>query len=265
MAIPLVAGTLPTPPLAPRVVCGRVIHLDDRGPVALVTIDRQERRNAVDHATLEELLDVLGRTQGARVVVLTGAGGHFCAGADLSGVEDTTFTDQLRQVLAAIRDDPRPMVAAVDGTALGAGTQLAVACDLRVATPSARFGIPAAKLGLMVDHWTVERLALLAGAGPARAMLLAAETYGGEDAERLGLVQRIGDLDEALGWADDIAALAPLTIAGHKLALNRLEMAVGRGDDPDVHDATAAAWGSEDLQEGIAAFHDRRRPQFKGR
>jgi enoyl-CoA hydratase len=242
-----------------------VIHLEDRGPVALVTIDRPERRNAVDHEALEHLLDALGRATAARVVVLTGAGGHFCAGADLSGVEDASFTDLLRDVLTALRDDPRPTVAAVDGAALGAGTQLAVACDLRVATPSARFGIPAAKLGLMVDHWTVQRLALLAGAGPARAMLVAAETYGGEDAARFGLVQRVGDLDEALGWADDIAALAPLTIAGHKLALNRLEMPVGRGDDADVHAASAAAWGSEDLQEGMAAFRERRRPQFRGR
>jgi enoyl-CoA hydratase len=242
-----------------------VIHLEDRGPVALVTIDRPERRNALDHEALEQLLDALARSGAARVVVLTGAQGHFCAGADLTGVEDAGFTDLLRRVLAALRDDPRPVVAACDGAALGAGTQLAVACDLRVATPSARFGIPAAKLGLTVDHWTVERLSLLAGAGPARAMLLAAETYGGEDAHALGLVQRIGDLDEALGWADEIAALAPLTIAAHKVALNRLEMPVGRGDDPAVLATADAAWASEDLQEGMAAFRDRRLPRFRGR
>jgi enoyl-CoA hydratase len=140
-----------------------------------------------------------------------------------------------------------------------------VACDLRVATPHARFGIPAARLGLMVDHWTIQRLSLLAGAGPARAMLLGAETYGGEDAERLGFVQRVGTLDDALGWADEIAALAPLTIAAHKVALNQLEMPVSRGEDASVHAAWDAAWGSEDLQEGIAAFRDRRRPVFKGR
>lgn len=242
-----------------------MIHLEDRGPVALITIDRQDRRNAVDHEALEQLLEVHGRAADARVLVLTGAGGHFCAGADLSGVEDTSFTDLLRVVLATLRDDPRPLIAAVDGAALGAGTQLAVACDLRVATPAARFGIPAAKLGLLVDHWTMQRLSLLAGAGPTRAMLLAAETYGGEDAERLGFVQRIGDLDDALGWADEISALAPLTIAGHKLALNHLEMPVGRGEDAGVHAAWDAAWGSEDLQEGMAAFRERRRPVFKGR
>ena len=242
-----------------------MIHLDDRGPVAVLTIDRQARRNALDHEALEQLLEAHGRTAEAQVVVLTGAGGHFCAGADLSGVEDPAFTDLLREVLAALRDDPRPLVAAVDGAALGAGTQLAVACDLRVATPAARFGIPAAKLGLMVDHWTIQRLSLLAGAGPTRARLPGADPVTGEDAERLGFVQRLGDLDDALGWADEIAALAPLTLAGMKLALNRLEMPVGRGDDPDVHDAWTAAWGSDDLQEVIAAFRERRRPIFHGR
>jgi enoyl-CoA hydratase len=180
-------------------------------------------------------------------------------------VEDTGFTDLLRAVLAALRDDERPTIAAVDGAALGAGTQLAAACDLRVATPAARFSIPAARLGLMVDHWTIQRVSLLAGAGPARAMLLGAETYGGEDALRLGFVQRLGDLDAALGWADDIAALAPLTLAGAKLALNRLEMPVGKGDDPEVHAAWDRAWGSDDLVEGIAAFRERRRPVFHGR
>jgi len=242
-----------------------MIHREDRGPVALLTIDRPERRNALDHDALEQLLDAHAATAAARVVVLTGAGGHFCAGADLSGVEDTAFTDLLRVVLAALRDDPRPLIASVDGAALGAGTQLAVACDLRVATPAARFGVPAARLGLMVDHWTIQRLSLLAGAGPTRAMLIGAETYSGEEAGRLGFVQRVGDLDAALGWADEFAALAPLTLAGMKLALNRLEMPVGRGDDPDVRDAWTTAWASDDLQEGIAAFRERRRPVFHGR
>lgn len=242
-----------------------MIHLDDRGSVALLTIDRPDRRNALDHEALEQLLDAHRRSASARVVVITGTGGHFCAGADLSSVEDGAFTDLLREVLAALRDDARPLLAAVDGAALGAGAQLAIACDLRMATPAARFGIPAAKLGLMVDHWTIQRLSLLAGAGPARAMLLGAETYGGEDAHRLGFVQRMGDLAGALGWADDLAALAPLTLAGTKLALNRLEMPVGQGDDPDVHAAWSEAWGSADLEEGIAAFRAKRRPVFKGR
>lgn len=84
-----------------------MIHLDDRGPVAVLTIDRQERRNALDHQALEHLLDAHARASHARVLVLTGAGGHFCAGADLSGVDDPGFSDLLRQVLGALRDDVR--------------------------------------------------------------------------------------------------------------------------------------------------------------
>jgi enoyl-CoA hydratase len=242
-----------------------VIHREQRGAVALVTIDRPERRNAVDRealAGLEAAIADAVADADTRVFVLTGAGGHFCAGADLTGLEDESFAKTLRGVLQALHDAPFPTIAAVDGAALGAGTQLAIACDLRVATSGARFGIPAAKLGLMVDHWTVQRLALLAGHGPARAMLLAADVLSGDDAVRLGLAQRTGDLDGALEWASAIAALAPLTIQGHKIALNRLEADLGA--DPAVDAAFKRAWASADLVEGLAAFHERRSPAFRG-
>lgn len=239
------------------------VHVEDHDGVRVVTIDRPERRNALDHATLEGLLDAFAGAASARVVVLTGAAGHFCAGADLSTVEDDGFVGLLRSVLDALCDPARPTIAAIDGAALGAGTQLASACDLRVATPDSRFGIPAAKLGLMVDHWTVRRLARAAGDGPARAMLLAAETYDGEALHRLGFVHRLGSLDDALDWAGEIARLAPLTIAGHKLALNLAEQ--DGGDSPAVDAARAKAWGSADLQEGMAAFRERRPPVFEGR
>jgi enoyl-CoA hydratase len=245
-----------------------VIRYEQRDAVALITIDRPERRNAVDHDALVGLTDAIDRATAnatepsTRVIVLTGAAGHFCAGADLKGLEDQGFATALRGVLDRLRDAPLPIVAAIDGAALGAGTQLAIACDLRVATSRARFGIPAARLGLMVDHWTVQRLALLAGHGPARAMLLAADVLDGDAARSAGLVQRIGELDDALAWAETIAALAPLTIQGHKLALNRLEPDVG-GDEA-VSAAFTRAWSSRDLREGISAFHEKRAPNFRG-
>ncbi|MCU1498881.1 MAG: enoyl-CoA hydratase [Acidimicrobiales bacterium] len=243
------------------------VHTETRGEgdaITVVTLDRPERRNALDHATLAELTAVLeGAAQGpTRVLVLTGAAGHFCAGADLTGVEDASFATLLQGVLDRLRDVPFPTIAAIEGAALGAGTQLAVACDLRVASATASFGIPAAKLGLMVNHWTVQRVATLAGPSTARAILLAAEVVSGADALRLGLVNRAGSLPEALAWAELIAALAPLAIAGHKLMLNRLEGAPAT--DADVDAAFSRAWESADLAEGLDAFRSRRAPTFRG-
>jgi enoyl-CoA hydratase len=228
-----------------------------------VTLDRPERRNAVDTDELDGLLGALTSLADCRVVVLSGEGEHFCAGADLHGVEDEAFRDRLTEVLTALRTLPVPTIAAVHGAALGAGMQLALACDLRVATADARFGIPAARLGLMVDEWTIRRAAMLCGQGPAASMLLAADVISGSDAHGLGLVQRIGDLSDALGWADELSSLAPLTIAGHKLALNRLEPEIV--DDPEFDAAFRRAWSSADLKEGIAAFREGRRASFQGR
>ena len=239
-------------------------HTERDGDVATLVLDRPERRNALDVATCEALADAVDEAvhAGARAIVVAGEGSHFCAGADLKGVEDQTFARHLRRALDALANAPVATIAAVQGAALGAGTQLAVACDLRVVAPDARFGIPAARLGLMVDHWTVQRLSLVAGAGPARAMLLAAEEITADAALASGFAQRSGYRDAALGWAAEIARLAPLTIAGHKLALNRLERAL---DDPEVTAAFRAAWDSDDLSEGMAAFAEKRPPSFRGR
>ncbi len=165
------------------------------------------------------------------MLVLAGAEGHFCAGADLTTVEDDGFVAKLHDLLDGLRTAPFPTMAAVDGAALGAGTQLAVACDLRIATPRASFGIPAGKLGLMTDQWTVTRLADVAGQSVARAMLLAAETCSGERAHATGMVTRLAEPDrlveDALAWAEQIARLAPLTLRGFKVGLNEAEGPLG--------------------------------------
>lgn len=238
--------------------------------VLVVTLDRPERRNALDHAMLDGLRQVLSNALAdeCRVLVLTGTGGHFCAGADLSGVEDDGFVQHLRDVLAALRTAPFPVVAAIEGAALGAGMQLAVACDLRIATSSATFGIPAAKLGLTVDQWTVDHLCSQVGGAIARAMLLGAEVYSGAALHRSGFVQRLHEpeagsvLDAAKVWAEQLAALAPLAIAAH----NAMLLAAEGGSEPGeaVLAARSAAWKSADLQEGLEAFRSRRRPVFRG-
>lgn len=241
-------------------------RVEDHGPLALVTIDRPRRRNAVDLDTLVEIEAAIATSvadRAKRALVLTGAEGHFCAGADLGGVEDATFVATLARVLDGLRTAPFPTIAAVQGVALGAGTQLAVACDLRVATADATFGIPAAKLGLMVDQWTVRRVVDVVGQGTARAMLLAADTISGERAHDLGLVQRLGGCDTAIEWARHIATLAPLTMAGHKVGLNQCEELPTT--TPEYAEAFARAWASTDLQEGLTSFHERRTPTFRGR
>ena len=237
-----------------------MIHLEGHDAILLATIDRPERRNAVDHGALVELNAALdhAREEHARVLILTGANRTFCAGADLTGVEGGAFADALTAVLTGLTELPAVTIAAVEGPALGAGTQLAAACDLRVAHRAARFGVPAARLGLAVDQWTVDRLVSLVGGGTARAILLAAESISGADAHRLGFVQRLGGLGDAQAWADEIAALAPLTIAAHKTALEHPD------DAGAVNAARTRAWSSADSLEGRRAFLEKRPPEFRG-
>jgi len=244
---------------------GPSVRVEWRDRVAVVTLDRPERRNAVDHGTLLALVDAQREVSDgdARVLVLTGAPPAFCAGADLTGVESGEFVTALVAALNGFTTLPIATIAAVDGPALGAGTQLAIACDVRVATARSVFGIPAAKLGLAIDRWTVDRLAAELGAPVARAMLLTAETYLAERLLASGGVHRLGDLDDALAWADEIAAMAPLTIAAHKLAL---ESAPAGDLEPGGYEAARrGAWASSDAEEGRTAFLDKRRPQFDGR
>lgn len=231
---------------------------DGTHEIVVATLDRPERRNAVDLATLDQLIDVLDGLADARALVLTGAPPAFCAGADLTGVEEGVFVATLRAVLDGIINARVPVIAAIDGAALGAGTQLATACDLRVATETSTFGIPAARLGLVVDQPTVDRLVAELGAPTARAMLVGAERYDATQLHRTGGIHRLGDLDSAIEWAFELAGLAPLTVAAHKVALRPGEHTA----EFDV--ARRLAWSSSDAEEGRAAFLEKRPARFTG-
>jgi enoyl-CoA hydratase len=246
--------------------------------VARITISRPERRNALNHAALDELHDavrIVGE-HGVRVVVLTGDADHFCSGADLTELEDLAFTRALRSMLDDLAALPAPTVAAISGACMGLGMQLALACDLRIATPDARFAVPVAKLGLMVDHWTVQRLVSCAGMSTARWMVMTARPVTAERAHQVGLVSELVEVnDDGPGAsvaraADDLAAelarLAPLTLAGTKAGLDLLERSTEELDPEGVYlEAFHAAWASEDLVEGRTAFGERRSPRFEGR
>ena len=255
-----------------------MIRFEVRGFVGLATIDRPDRRNALNGELCTVLRDHLVAHPDLRATVITGAGSAFCAGADLvtrfaptdAGTEGPvdTFRPAFEKLLDAIVDHPAPVIAAVNGPAMGAGMQLAVACDLRVAGPTARFAIPVGRLGVHLSPRNIWRLVSLAGQGTARDFLLAGRVVDSEEAARLGIVQRLGDdaLEEALAIAGDVAASAPLSVRGHKRSLNLVAEAQWLSVDAraEVAALEAAAFASADLQEGMAAFAEKRTPDFKG-
>jgi len=244
--------------------CQPMIQVSVTDRVGLLELDRPEQRNALDVAQCRRLVDAVGTVlaQGARAVVVTGRGTSFCSGADFGQVYTDGFRDALYAALHAVTDAPVPVVAAVNGPAIGAGTQLAIACDLRVAAPGAVFGVPTARIGVAVDPWTIRRLARLGGGGTARAILLACEQIGADLAHARGLVDRIGDTKDALALAAEVAALAPLTLAYNKLVLDHVELAE---DDPALLAALERCWSSADRDEGRRARLGKRPPVFEGR
>jgi enoyl-CoA hydratase len=229
--------------------------------VAVITINRPERRNALNLAALHLINDHLddALAQGARAVVLTGAEGHFCAGADLKELEDVRYTEVLGEMLLNVADAPVPVIAAISGACMGLGMQLATACDIRVATDDAYFAVPVAKLGLMISHWTMTRMTMFFGQGPVRRMILTAEVLDSDTAYQQGFAQR-GSLEDAVEIAKRVTTLAPLALAGSKLGLN-----LAPNSPLDAYEAAFhAAWESNDLREGRAAFAERRSPTFNG-
>jgi enoyl-CoA hydratase len=254
-----------------------VIRFEAHGDVGLVTIDRPERRNALNGELCAQLRAVLADNSDQRAVVITGAGTAFCAGADLvtrfegaagEAVVDT-FRPSFEEALDAITAYPAPVIAAVNGPAIGAGMQLAVACDLRVAKPDAPFSIPGGRLGVHLSARNIWRLVQLVGQGSARDFLLAGRSVHGEVARGMGLAQHLDPdaVARARAIADEIAASAPLTMQGHKRALNLVAEAQWLSDDARAEIAALerAAFESEDLREGIAAFAEKRTPNFRGK
>lgn len=234
---------------------------DERNCV-VATMHRPDKRNAVDMAMLRAFMKLCAEVEGCRVVVVRGTEPAFCSGADLEGVELGDFTDTLAAVLESLSKLPCLTLAAIDGPALGAGLQIASACDLRMASAGSAIGVPAVKLGLAVDAWTVQRVGREVGWSTARYMLLTGEPI---DAEALlgGFVHRLAPAgrvhEDARLWAEQLATLAPLSIRAHKAAL------VDSPSPEQVERLRLAAWASNDAIEGRRAFRERRPPRFTGR
>lgn len=236
-----------------------------RGTAAVLEMNRPERRNALSSELCGALLTALDEVEaaGARAVVLTGEGTSFCAGADLKILVGDDYLPLLVGMLRRVVDFPVPVIAAINGPALGAGTQLAVCCDLRIGAPTAVFGLPTAKLGAAAEAWTLRRMALVAGGSAARLMALAGQRLDLEQALACGLVDRAGTLEDALALADEVAELAPLSLRYSKRVLN--ESLEPPFDPAWVAQAVHEAWVSEDFAEGKAAMAEKRPARFTGR
>jgi enoyl-CoA hydratase/carnithine racemase len=255
-----------------------LVRVEVAGRVATVTLDRPEALNAISTELALELaaaFEPLATDPGVRAVVLTGAGGRaFCVGADLkqrAGFDDHGWFVQreaFRRGFAAVRRCPLPTVAAVAGFALGGGTELALACDLLVASDDATFGLPEVRLGLVPAGGGTQLLARRVGRSAARDLVLTGRRVGAAEALALGLCDRVVPAAEvvaaATGLAAEIAANAPTAVRMAKWALEvgadlPLEAAMEVEDQ-----AWRRAVLSDDRREGIAAWVERRDPEFPG-
>lgn len=254
------------------------IHVEDRGPVRLLTLASPGRRNAVPAEAWSRLAAAFDAFEegAARSLVITGAGGDFCSGADLSAERPAgSAADRYAQMgevaaaASALRRLSKPTVAAVDGVAVGAGMNLALGCDVVLATPSARFSEIFVRRGLTIDFGGTWLLPRLVGLARAKELALTGAIISGAEAADLGLVSRTveagGLLDEALAVARDLAAGAPLAQRFIKIGLER---SFGMTFDEALAyegQAQAVCLMSEDVVEGVAAFLQKRAPEFRGR
>jgi enoyl-CoA hydratase len=251
------------PPNGKDLLVIRHEHVGTERRVSLITLDRQDRRNAMDPAHWEQLTTAVSSAvdAGARAIVITGAGKVFCAGADLAEVAGGSMVESMETTFLTVREAPVPVLAYLNGPAVGAGLQLIVTCDLRMASPGARLNIPAVEIGLPTHPGTIARLIALGGVGAARALLIGGERMPAERAYGLGLVDRIGELEDALAWATEMSTFAPLPMRWLK---QRLQI----DDPPDGSEYPAVAhefMQTEDFAEAGAARKERRPPHYVGR
>jgi enoyl-CoA hydratase/carnithine racemase len=246
--------------------------------VAVVSLNRPARRNAVTLEMWRELGSLfarLGEDPGVRVIVLRGSGDHFCAGADIGefdvarrdaagAIAYERDVDGCTQALMAV---PKPTLAAVAGFCLGGGCALAMACDFRLADASARFGIPAARLGIVYGTLDSRNLLALVGLARAKEILFGGGRFDAAAALAMGFVDRVVESpveQAAIDWARELAQIAPLSIAGAKLILHALAAGEVEGRAEEIDAAITRAAESKDYQEGVRAFLEKRHPVFRG-
>ena len=250
------------------------VALAIEGAVATVTFDRPEARNAITfemYRQLGDICDTLDATPGLRAIVFRGNGGAFVAGTDISeftafegGADGVAYEARIARNSARVESLPAPTLAVIEGAAMGGGLVIATACDLRIVTPEARFGVPIARtVGNCLSQANVARLVRAFGVGPAKTMLLLSQALDGETAHRLGFATACvapGALeDEVARSLDRLCKAAPLTIAACREMFANLEP-----ETPDDAAIVARIYGSKDFREGVDAFLSKRKPEWSG-
>jgi enoyl-CoA hydratase len=248
--------------------------------IAIVTINRPQVRNALNSATLRELaaaVDQLGADQAVRALVVTGAGDRaFVAGADINEIRDLAdpqaaeaFSQVGQGVFYKLEQMPKPVIAAINGYALGGGAELALSADIRLAAETAKVGFSEINLGIFPGFGGTQRLPRLIGRSAAKLLIFTGEMIEASEAYRLGLVDRVYPAAELLpaarALAKTLATKAPVAIALAKQAIDQgLETNLERGTSLEVR-LFGEVCASEDRVEGTRAFLEKRPPQFKGR
>ena len=257
-------------------VAAETVRLERRGAVAAITIDRPEARNALTGEMRAELLGIFERLADdpdLRVVTLRGAGGKtFISGADIkefaarrSAADVVAQARRDEQLYQAIERLPAPVIAVIEGYAIGGGLMLAAICDLRICTSDSRFGVTSAKsLGNCLSPGMYARLAALIGAGRLKELLILSELIPAETAREWGLVTEVverADLDARVGaLCEQLSGHAPLTMWAAKESVRRL--VAGYPDEEDILERVHA---SEDFHEGVDAFLEKRAPRWRNR
>ena len=247
------------------------------GPLAIITINRPEKHNAISLATLDDLhgaVDLAADDDNIRVIAITGAGGKaFAAGSDLSEVVDRDFKKALEPIVQGLAEKlertPKPTIAAIDGICMGGGLEVALGCDLRVATPQSRFATPEGKLGISPGGGATARLPRIVGRGWGMEMMLMGEPIDADRALQMGLVTRLVDsaelLNEVTRMAQHLASFAPFVPRTMKAMVHFGMEASLAGALMFEKYAQGALVQTEDKAEGIAAFLEKRTPEFKGK
>jgi methylglutaconyl-CoA hydratase len=260
-----------------------IVLVARRGRAVFVTLNRPEAANALSRALVAALLDTLATLEAEiaggvdlRVLVLTGAGERaFCAGADLKErrtwtLDDTrVFLGEVNALMDAVAAFPRPVIAAINGTAFGGGLELALACDLRIAADTAEMGLTEVRLGIIPGAGGTQRLARIAGLAVAKELTLTGRRIGAARARELGIVSQVaapgalGELGARL--AEEIGGAAPLALGAAKRAIDE---GAGRplGEGLAIERACyERVLTTDDRNEGLNAFIEKRPPEFKGR